>query len=118
MNYIPNGHRHISGTGGQLQFIRGAYASNGGKSFLCMSSTYERNGDRRSRVVLNLTPGNIVTAPRSDMMFVVTENGLVNLKGKSIPERAKAMISPAHPDFRDDLEREARTNGLIPKSFV
>jgi acyl-CoA hydrolase len=113
-----DGHRHISGTGGQLQFIRGAYASNGGKSFLCMSSTYERNSDRRSRVVLNLTPGNIATAPRSDMMYVVTEFGLVNLKGKSIPERAKAMISLAHPDFRDDLEREARTNGLIPRSFA
>ena len=113
-----DGHRHISGTGGQLQFIRGAYASNGGKSFLCMSSTYERNGDRRSRVVVSLTPGNIATAPRSDMMYVVTEFGLVNLKGKSIPERAKAMISLAHPDFRDDLEREARANGLIPRSFV
>jgi acyl-CoA hydrolase len=113
-----NGHRHISGTGGQLQFIRGAYASNGGKSFLCMSSTYERNGDRRSRVVLELTPGNVVTAPRSDVMHVVTEYGMVNLKGKSIPQRAKAMISIAHPDFRDDLEREARANGLIPRSFV
>ncbi len=88
------------------------------KSFLCMSSTYERNGDRRSRVVLNLTPGNIATAPRSDMMYVVTEFGLVNQKGKSIPERAKAMISLAHPDFRDDLEREARRNRLIPRSFM
>ena len=112
-----NGHRHISGSGGQLQFIRGAYASKGGKSFVCMSSTYEREGVRRSRVVFNLTPGNIVTAPRSDMMFVVTEFGMVNLKGKSIPERAKAMISLAHPDFRDDLERDARTHGLIPRSF-
>ena len=113
-----SGHRHISGSGGQLQFIRGSYASKGGKSFLCMSSTYERDGDRRSRVVLNLTPGNIVTAPRSDMMFVVTEFGIVNLKGRSVPERAKAMISLAHPDFRDDLERDARTHGLIPKSFI
>ena len=112
-----SGHRHISGSGGQLQFIRSAYASNGGKSFLCMSSTYERDGDRRSRVVLNLTPGNIVTTPRSDMMFVVTEFGIVNLKGRSVPERAKAMISLAHPDFRDDLEREARAQGLIPRSF-
>jgi len=60
-----DGHRHISGTGGQLQFIRGAYASNGGKSFLCMSSVYERNGVRKSRIVLNLTSGNVVTAPRS-----------------------------------------------------
>jgi len=112
-----SGHRHISGTGGQLQFVRAGYASNGGKSFICMSSTYERAGVRRSRVVLNLTSGNVVTAPRSDTMFVVTEYGLVNLKGKSVPERAKAMISLAHPDFREDLEREARTNGLIPRSF-
>jgi len=77
---------------------------------------------RRSRIVLDLTPGNVVTAPRSDMMYVVTEYvvteyGIVNLKGKSVPERATAMISLAHPDFRDDLEREARGNGLIPRSF-
>jgi acyl-CoA hydrolase len=110
-----SGHRHISGTGGQLQFVRGAYASNGGKSFICMSSTYERAGVRESRIVLSLTPGNIATDPRGDMMYVVTEFGMVNLKGKSLPERAKAMISIAHPDFRDDLEREARENGLIPK---
>jgi acyl-CoA hydrolase len=112
-----NGHRHISGTGGQLQFVRAGYASNGGKSFVCMSSTYERHGERRSRIVLNLTPGNVVTAPRSDMMYVVTEYGLVNLKGKSVPERARAMISLAHPDFRDDLEREGRTHGLIPAAI-
>jgi acyl-CoA hydrolase len=112
-----DGHRHISGTGGQLQFVRAGYASNGGKSFVCMSSTYERHGERRSRIVLNLTAGNVVTTPRSDMMYVVTEYGLVNLKGKSVPERAKAMISLAHPDFREDLERDARTHGLIPTSL-
>lgn len=109
-----SGHRHISGTGGQLQFVRGAYASEGGKSFICLSSTYERRGARKSRIVLNLTPGNIVTTPRSDMMYVVTEFGIVNLKGKSVHERAKAMISLAHPDFREGLEREAREHGLIP----
>jgi acyl-CoA hydrolase len=113
-----NGHRHISGTGGQLQFVRAGYASNGGKSFICMSSTYERKGERRSRVVLDLTPGNVVTTPRSDMMYAVTEYGIVNLKGKSILERAKAMISLAHPDFRDDLEQDARTHGLIPRLRV
>jgi len=112
-----DGHRQISGTGGQLQFMRSAYASSGGKSFLCMSSVYERDGVRRSRIVLDLTPGNIVTAPRSDLMYVVTEYGLVNLKGRSIPERAGAMISVAHPDFRDDLERNARDSGLLPRSF-
>ena len=69
-------------------------------------------------MVLDLTPGNVVTAPRSDVMYVVTEFGLVNLEGKSIPERAEAMVSLAHPDFRDDLERGARASGLIPRSFV
>jgi acyl-CoA hydrolase len=113
-----SGHRHISGTGGQLQFVRGAYASKGGKSFVCLSSTYERHGIRKSRIVLDLTPGNVVTTPRSDMMYVVTEFGLVNLKGKSVPERVKAMISLAHPDFRDDLGRAAREHGLTPRCFA
>jgi acyl-CoA hydrolase len=113
-----DGHRHISGTGGQLQFVRGAYASEGGKSFICLSSVYERRGVRRSRIVLNLTPGNIVTVPRSDMMYVVTEYGIANLKGKSVPERAKAIIALAHPDFREGLEREAHENGLIPRVHV
>ena len=113
-----DGHRHISGTGGQLQFVRGAYASKGGKSFLCLASTYEKRGARKSRIVLNLTPGNVVTTPRSDIMFVVTEYGMANLKGKSVAERAKAMILLAHPDCREGLEREARENGLIPKGFV
>ena len=83
-----------------------------------MSPTYERADVRRSRIVPNLTPGNLVTVPRSDMMYVVTEYGMVNLKGKSVPERAQAMISIAHPDFREDLEREARENGLVPASFA
>ena len=109
------GHRHISGTGGQAQFVRGAYASKGGKSFICMPSTHERGGVRASRVVIDLTPGNVVTSTRADMMYVVTEYGIVNLKGRSVPERARAMISIAHPDFRDDLERQAREHGLIPK---
>jgi acyl-CoA hydrolase len=108
------GHRHLTGTGGQLQFVRGAYASKGGKSFMCLPSTYERNGVRKSRIVVDLTPGNVVTTPRTDMMYVVTEFGMVNLKGKSVPERARAMISLAHPDFREPLERDARKHGLIP----
>jgi len=111
-----DGHRHISGTGGQLQYVRGAYASKGGKSFMCLSSLFERKGVRRSRIVLNLTPGNIVTTPRTDMMYVVTEYGMVNLKGKSIPDRARAMISLAHPDFREELERQAYENKLISRA--
>jgi acyl-CoA hydrolase len=110
-----DGHRHISGTGGQLQFVRGAYASKGGKSFICLTSTYEKRGARRSRIVLDLTPGNVVTTPRSDVMYVVTEYGIVNLKGKSIAERAQALIGIAHPDFREDLERQAYAHRLIPR---
>jgi acyl-CoA hydrolase len=113
-----DGHRHISGTGGQLQFVRGAYAAQGGKSFICLASTYERRGERRSRIVLNLTPGNIVTTPRSDVMYVVTEYGMVNLKGKSVAERAQALISIAHPDFREGLERQAYEHRLIPSGVV
>lgn len=112
-----DGHRHISGTGGQLQFVRGAYASQGGKSFICLASTYDKRGARRSRIVLDLTPGNVVTTPRTDMMYVVTEYGLTNLKGKSVAERAKALIALAHPDFREGLERDAHAHGLIPKGF-
>ncbi len=110
-----DGHRHISGTGGQLQFVRGAYASKNGKSFICLASTYDKKGERRSRIVLNLTAGNVVTTPRSDVMYVVTEFGLVCLKGKSVAERALALISIAHPDFRAGLEQQAFEHGLIPR---
>src|SRR5207245_9147770 len=67
-----DGHRHISGTGEQLQFVRGAYASKGGKSFICLSSTYDKRGERRSRIVFTLTPGNIVSTPPSYVMYLVT----------------------------------------------
>lgn len=109
------GHRHLTGTGGQLQFVRGAYASRGGKSFVCLSSTWERHGVRKSRIVPELATGNIVTTPRTDVMYVVTEYGLVNLKGKSVPERARALVSIAHPDFREDLERAAHERRLLPR---
>mmetsp|Transcript_12064 Transcript_12064/g.27968 ORF Transcript_12064/g.27968 Transcript_12064/m.27968 type:complete len:463 (-) Transcript_12064:150-1538(-) len=112
-----DGMRHISGTGGQLQFVRGAYASEGGKSFICLASTFEKGSVRKSRIVLNLTLGNTVTTPRSDTMYVVTEYGCVNLKGQSLADRARLLISIAHPDFREGLEREARHAGLVPKSY-
>jgi acyl-CoA hydrolase len=112
------GFRHLTGTGGQLQFVRGAYASRGGKSFICLASTYQKDGLRESRIVTTLTPGNIVTTPRTDVMYVVTEFGLVNLKGKSVAERAQALIGIAHPDFRESLEREAREKRLIPRGWL
>ena len=113
-----DGHRHLSGTGGQLQFVRGAYASKGGKSFICLSSTYDKRGERRSRIVLNLTP-----RQRRDhtahltSCIVVTEYGMVNLKGKSVAERAKALVGIAHPDFREGLERQAYEHRLIPRGL-
>jgi acyl-CoA hydrolase len=112
-----DGHRHLTGTGGQAQFVRGAYASEGGKSFICLTSTYERRGERRSRIVPSLTPGNVVTTTRADMMYVATEYGVANLKGKCVAERAKALIGLAHPDFREELEREAYARRLIPRGF-
>ena len=98
--------------------MRGAYASAGGKSFICLASTYERKGIRKSRIVLDHTPGNIITTPRSDMMYVVTEFGCVNLKGMSVAERAQALIGLAHPDFREELSRAAREKGLVPRFYL
>ena len=112
-----DGYRHISGTGGQSQFVRGAYASKGGKSFICLASTFEKKGERKSRIVMALTKGNIVTTPRSDMMYVVTEYGMVNLKGRTVAERAQLLISIAHPDFREELSREAHQHNLIPRGY-
>ncbi len=112
-----DGNRHLTGTGGQAQFVRGAYASEGGKSFICLPSTYDKKGERRSRIVFNLTEGNIVTTTRADMMYVATEHGIANLKGKSVPERAQALIGLAHPDFREGLERQAHEHRLLPRGF-
>jgi acyl-CoA hydrolase len=113
-----DGMRHLTGTGGQLQFVRGAYQSKGGKSFMLLSSTYDRKGQRKSRIALQLTPGNIVTTPRSDQMYVVTEYGMTCLKGKSVAERALSLIALAHPDFRESLERQAYEARLIPRGFT
>lgn len=104
-----SGYRHISGTGGQLDFIMGAFASHGGKGFICMSSTHEdKDGNLRSRIVPNLSRGSVVTVPRSMVQYVVTENGIVQLKGKSTWQRAEALISIAHPHFQDELIKEAQ----------
>ena len=112
-----SGHRHFSGTGGQLGFVRAGYQSEGGRSILCMPSTSDRHGERKSRVVVDLPGGTIVTVPRTDVMYAATEHGMVCLKGKSVAERATAMISIAHPDFREGLEREAYAKGLIPRGY-
>ncbi len=100
--------RQISGTGGQWDFIKGAFMSEGGKGFICLSSTYtKKDGTRISRIRPTLSAGTIVTLPRWAVHYVATEYGIVKLKGASTWERAERLISIAHPDFRDELIREA-----------
>jgi len=98
------GHQ-ISGTGGQLDFVRGAYDSPGGRSILAFRSTAK--GGAVSRVVPQLELGAAVTTPRMDVHWLVTEHGAVNLKGMSTKQRARAVIGLAHPDHREELERAA-----------
>ena len=108
VNAESAGLKHISGTGGQLDFVMGAYLSKGGKSFICLSSTVTgKDGTVKSRIVPTLTPGSICTDPRSCVHYIVTEYGMVNLKGLSTWERAEALISIAHPDFREQLIQDA-----------
>lgn len=103
-----SGFRHLTGTGGQFDFAYGAYHAKGGKSFICLSSTVkDRAGNVKSRIRPVFDTGSIVTLPRTITHYVVTEYGMVNLKGKSTWERAEALISIAHPDFRDQLIRDA-----------
>jgi butyryl-CoA:acetate CoA-transferase len=102
------GTKHISGTGGQLDFVEGAYKSKGGQSFIAMTSTFtSKDGKMASRIKPILTPGSIVTDPRTATHMVATEYGIANMKGKSTWERAEALIAIAHPDFRDELVKSA-----------
>ena len=117
VNAESAGLRQISGTGGQLDFVMGAYLSNGGKSFICLSSTVTgKDGTVKSRILPTLTPGSIATDPRSCVQYIVTEHGMVNLKGLSTWERAAGIISIAHPDFRDDLIADAGKMGIWRRS--
>ncbi|MBR5474923.1 MAG: butyryl-CoA:acetate CoA-transferase [Lachnospiraceae bacterium] len=101
------GLRQISGTGGQLDYLTGAPMSRGGHAFICMTSSFvDKAGVRHSRIMPHFT-GDIVTDPRSQAHHIVTEYGEVNLAGRSTWERAERLISIAHPDFRDELIKEA-----------
>ena len=96
------------GAGGQLDFVLGAYMSKGGKSFICCSSTFtDKKGVMHSRIRPTLAEGSIVTDTRANTHYVVTEYGMVNVKGLSTWQKAEALISIAHPDFRDELIKEA-----------
>jgi acyl-CoA hydrolase len=100
------GHRIYSGIGGQMDFIRGAARSRGGKPIIALPSTAA--GGRVSRIVWELEPGAGVVTTRGHVHWVVTEYGAVNLHGLSLRERANALISIAHPDFRPELTRDSR----------
>ena len=112
-----SGIKQISGAGGQLDFVLGAYLSNGGKSFICCSSTFtDKKGEMHSRIRPTLTNGSIVTDTRANTHYVVTEHGMVNVKGMSTWQKAEALISIAHPDFRDELIAEAEKMNIWRKS--
>lgn len=111
------GFRQISGTGGQLDFVSGAVHSAGGKAFLCLTSTYtDKSGKLTSRIVPHFNM-DIITTPRSMSHYIVTEYGAVNLAGLSTWERAEAVISIAHPDFREELIAAAEKQHIwLPSS--
>lgn len=117
VNAESAGTRNISGAGGQLDFVLGAYKSRGGKSFICLSSTFKnKQGELQSRIRPTLANGSIVTDTRANTHHIVTEYGMVNLKGMSGWQRAEALISIAHPDFRDDLIKEAEKMNIWRRS--
>ena len=113
------GSRQYSGTGGQMDTAIGAQMAKGGRAFIALYSTANvrtGNGDERveiSRIVPQLKPGATVSLSRNDLHYLVTEYGMVNLRGLSVADRAKAIISIAHPKFRDELTQKAIELGLI-----
>ncbi len=104
------GPRHYSGTGGQLDTHRGAIMSRGGKGIIALGSTTK---DGKSKIVPTLPIGSAVTVPRHDLDYVVTEYGIVRLRGLSVFQRARALISIAHPDLRKELEQDALKAGIL-----
>ena len=105
------GPSHLSGSGGQIDFVRGACQSRGGKSFIAFPSTAK--GGTISKIKSILTPGAICTTSKNDVDYIVTEYGLAHLRGESLSSRAKQLIAIAHPDFRDELRFEAKKRGML-----
>lgn len=111
------GTRHISGTGGQLDFLTGAFMSPGGKAFICMTSSFtDKEGNLKSRIYPTFSGGDIVTDPRSQGFYIVTEYGIINLAGRTTWERAELLISVAHPQHRDELIAAAEKQGIWIRS--
>eukprot|EP00041_Stephanoeca_diplocostata_P021676 m.508734 g.508734 ORF g.508734 m.508734 type:complete len:684 (+) comp21885_c0_seq1:171-2222(+) len=110
------GHRFYSGVGGQVDFVRGALRSKGGRSVIALPST-AKHGET-SRITLALASGTGVVTPRADVDFVVTEYGIASLRAKTVCERAIALIQLAHPKFREQLMQEAMNHGLIDTGHI
>jgi len=116
VNSETYGTRHISGTGGQLDFVLAGWDSRGGKSFICMpSANIGKDGKIQTRIVPTLATGGIVTDPRSVADYVVTEYGKYAMKGMSVWQRAEGLINIAHPEVRDDLIKAAEAQGIWRK---
>lgn len=105
------GTKHMSGSGGQIDYVRGACQSRGGKSFIAFTSTAK--GGTISKIKPILTPGAVVTTSKNDVDYIVTEYGVAHLRGRSLGERARQLIAIAHPDFRDELTFEAKKRGIM-----
>lgn len=105
------GTKHMSGSGGQVDYVRGACQSKGGKSFIAFTSTAK--DDTISKIKPTLTPGAIVTTSKNDVDYIVTEYGIAHLRGHSLGERTKQLIAIAHPNFRDELTFEAKKRGIL-----
>ena len=113
------GHMQFSCTGGQMDYVLAASISKGGQSYLCLKSTLtKKDGTKQSNIVLNLPEGEVVTTPRSCVMYIVTEYGIADLYNKPVKERAKALIAIAHPDFREELKQQAVRAGLVPADEI
>ncbi|WNZ92103.1 acetyl-CoA hydrolase/transferase C-terminal domain-containing protein [Streptococcus iniae] len=110
-----SGHRIVSSVGGASDFVRGAGASNGGQSFICVASTRidEETGQVYSNIVSEFEPGTPISVPRADVMTIVTEYGIADLYNKTMEERAMALIEVAHPDFRAELRDKATKAGIL-----
>lgn len=107
------GCRQVSAVGGQVEYVRGAQRSEGGKSIIALTSTMEGKSGRKSRIVFSFPAGTAITTARSDVQYVATEYGVVNLRPLPMRERVRAMIALAHPDFRNELTAQAKENHLI-----
>ncbi len=108
------GSRQFSGTGGQVDFVRGAQMSKGGMSFIAMKSiNTKKDGTVTSKIVFNHPAGTVITTPRTDVQYIATEYGVADMLNQSAASRAKELIKIAHPDFRDELKHQAKQADIL-----